>query len=105
MIDAAALAAMKPGSMLINTARGELVDEAALAEAVRSGHLRGAAVDVYSEEPAPPGHPLLGVPGIIATPHIAAMSSDNLAPTVARMFRNFELIADGQEPVAGDVVV
>jgi phosphoglycerate dehydrogenase-like enzyme len=105
MIDAAALAAMKPGAALINTARGELIDEAALAEAVRSGHLRGAAVDVYSEEPAPPSHPLLGVPGIITTPHIAAMAVDNLAPTLTRMFRNFALIADGQAPVADDVVV
>ncbi len=71
MIDAAAIAKMKPGARLINVARGDLVDAAALAEAVTSGHLAGAAVDVFPEEPATES-PLFGVPGITVTPHLGA---------------------------------
>jgi D-3-phosphoglycerate dehydrogenase / 2-oxoglutarate reductase len=72
MVNADFLTRMKRGSYLINTARGELVDEAALAEAVRSHHLAGAAVDVYTHEPPPPGHPFCNVPEIITTPHCGA---------------------------------
>lgn len=71
MIDAAALAKMRKGARLINVARGDLVDEAALAEAVTSGHLAGAAVDVFPSEPATES-PLFGVPGITVTPHLGA---------------------------------
>ncbi len=71
MIDAAALAKMKPGARVINVARGDLVDAAALAEAVISGHLAGAAVDVFPKEPATES-PLFGVPGIVVTPHLGA---------------------------------
>lgn len=72
MVNAGFLARMKPGSYLINTARGELVDEVALAEAVRAGHIAGAAVDVYAEEPPPAGHPFFGLAQIITTPHCAS---------------------------------
>lgn len=71
MINAAAIAKMKPGARVINVARGDLVDAAALAEAVISGHLAGAAVDVFPEEPATES-PLFGVPGIVVTPHLGA---------------------------------
>ncbi len=71
MIDAAALAKMKPGARLINVARGDLVDEAALADAVTSGHLAGAAVDVFPSEPATES-PLFGIPGVVVTPHLGA---------------------------------
>lgn len=71
MIDTAALAKMKRGARLINVARGDLVDEAALAEAVTSGQLAGAAVDVFPSEPATES-PLFGVPGITVTPHLGA---------------------------------
>lgn len=71
MIDAAALSKMKKGARLVNVARGDLVDEAALSEAVASGHLAGAAVDVFPEEPAT-ASPLFGVPGIVVTPHLGA---------------------------------
>lgn len=71
MIDAAALAKMKPGARLINVARGDLVDEAALAAAVTSGHLAGAAIDVFPSEPATES-PLFGIPGVVVTPHLGA---------------------------------
>jgi D-3-phosphoglycerate dehydrogenase len=71
MIDADAIGKMKPGARLINVARGNLVDEQALADAVTSGHLAGAAIDVFPSEPAT-ASPLFGVPGIVVTPHLGA---------------------------------
>jgi phosphoglycerate dehydrogenase-like enzyme len=71
MIDTAALAAMKPGSIFINIARGDVVDEPALIKALESGHLGGAALDVFSHEPLPGDSPLWQMPNVIISPHIA----------------------------------
>jgi D-3-phosphoglycerate dehydrogenase len=71
MIGARQLAGMKPGSRLVNCARGALVDESALADALNSGHLGGAAIDVYEHEP-PTGSPLLTARNVVLTPHLAA---------------------------------
>lgn len=76
LIDAAALARMKRGAYLINTARGGVVDEAALAASVRGGHLAGAAVDVLQVQGAHSPSPLIGVPGILVTPHMASLARE-----------------------------
>ncbi len=75
LIDARRLALMKPGAILINAARGGLVDEAALLAALEQGRLRGAGLDVFEQEPPQPGHPLLGRDDVVATPHIASATS------------------------------
>ncbi len=78
LIDAAALAAMPAGGLLVNTARGGIVDEAALLAALDRGHLAGAALDVFEDEPPPPEHPLRDHPRVIATPHVAGVTPDAL---------------------------
>jgi (S)-sulfolactate dehydrogenase len=76
LFDASRIAAMKDGAVLVNTARGGIVDEAALAQALRSGKLGGAALDVFGEEPLPAGSPLAGAPNLILTPHVAGLSEE-----------------------------
>ena len=84
MIGAAQLAAMPPGAVLINCARGALVDHAALAEALRGGHLFAAGLDVFDEEPLPADHPLRGAPNVVMTPHLAG-ASRQVAGNACRM--------------------
>jgi (S)-sulfolactate dehydrogenase len=76
LFNAARIAAMKPGAVLINTARGGVVDEAALAAALKSGHLGGAAVDVFGNEPVPAINRFEGCPNLILTPHIAGVTAE-----------------------------
>jgi (S)-sulfolactate dehydrogenase len=76
LFDAARIATMKDGAVLVNTARGGIVDEAALARALRDGKLGGAAVDVFGQEPLPAGSPLAGAPNVILTPHVAGLSEE-----------------------------
>ena len=88
MIDEAALSKMKDGAILINTARGGIVDEDAVVEALRSGKLRGAALDVFAHEPLGPedGERFRDVPNLVLTPHIAGItmeSSDRIAVTIS----------------------
>jgi phosphoglycerate dehydrogenase-like enzyme len=74
LFDAAAFAAMKPGALLVNIARGAIVDEGALVAALRSGPLGGAALDVFAHEPLPAGHPLWSLPNVLLSPHISGMT-------------------------------
>ena len=95
MFNAAAFAKMKCGARLINCARGELIDEAALADALKSGQLSGAAVDTFAQEP-PKNSPLIGLVNLIATPHIAgstAEAQEEVGTAVAQQVRDY--LADG----------
>ncbi len=95
MFNAATFAKMKRGARLVNCARGELIDEAALAEALKSGQLAAAAVDTFAEEP-PKNSPLIGIANLIATPHIAgstAEAQEEVGTSVAQQVRDY--LADG----------
>jgi D-3-phosphoglycerate dehydrogenase len=105
MIDKAAFAAMKKTAVLINVARGGVVAEGDLIEALRSGEIAGAAMDVFETEPLPPDSPLLTLDKLVVTPHLAAIASDNFAPTVLRMFDNIARVARGEPVREGDLVV
>ena len=105
IINRETLALMKPGSLLVNAARGGIVVEKDLAEALKTGHLRGAASDVFAREPVEDGNPLVGLETAINTPHLAAVSTDTFEPTVKRMIDNLVAVLEGREPRPGDVVV
>jgi (S)-sulfolactate dehydrogenase len=77
LFDAARIAAMKPGAVLINTARGGIVDEAALGAALKRGHLGGAAIDVFAAEPLPAATHFMDCPNLLLTPHIAGLSVES----------------------------
>ncbi|WP_395541325.1 NAD(P)-dependent oxidoreductase [Neotabrizicola sp. sgz301269] len=97
LIDAAALARMKPGSVLVNVARGPLVVEESLIRALASGHLGGAALDVFDTQPLPADHPLLKLPNVILTPHMAGI-------TVESMLRMGQgVVAEARRIMAGEL--
>jgi D-3-phosphoglycerate dehydrogenase / 2-oxoglutarate reductase len=97
ILDADALAKMKPGAFLVNTTRGELIDEAALAAALEAGHLGGAALDVFPTEPLPIDSPLRRAPRIVLTPHSAWYSPEALAELPRRAAENLTMLLAGEE--------
>ena len=91
MIGAAELALMRKGAYLVNAARGGVIDEQALVEALRTGHLGGAALDVFEEEPLPAEHPFRSLPNVVLTPHLGAATAEaqqNVAIEIATAVRN-----------------
>ena len=96
MVNAEWLRAMKPSAYLINTARGPLIDEAALAAALRAGEIAGAGLDVLSVEPPPGDHPLLGVPNCVITPHLAWAARASRARLLATVEENVRSFLAGQ---------
>jgi D-3-phosphoglycerate dehydrogenase len=91
LIDQAAIAKMKPGARLVHAARGGIVDEAALAEALRSGHLAGAALDVFEQEPLPADSPLRSAPNLVLTPHLGASTHEARHSVAVEMSRQVVL--------------
>lgn len=98
LIDARALRRMKPTAYLINTARGAIVDEAALRQALIEGWIAGAALDVLSQEPPPDDHPLWGLDNVILTPHAAFYSQEAIADLATRAARHVVQALSGQVP-------
>ncbi len=96
MIDAAALATMKPGSYLINTARGSVVDHAALAQSLRSGHLAGAGLDVYPAEPKVPAE-LLDIENVVLLPHLGSANSETRVAMGMCALANVAAFAEGAD--------
>ena len=97
LIDAAALARMKPGAVLVNTARGGLVDQAALAEALRGGRLAAAGLDVFETEPLDAADPLLALPNVVLTPHVGWLTSGTFDRSLAVAAENCRRLAAGEE--------
>jgi phosphoglycerate dehydrogenase-like enzyme len=96
LIDAAALARMKPGAILVNTARGGLVDEAALLAALDGGRLRGAGLDVFAQEPTAADNPLLRHGRTVLMPHLAWLTPETLGRSLVVVAENFRRLRDGE---------
>jgi phosphoglycerate dehydrogenase-like enzyme len=97
LIDQRALARMKPAAVLINTARGGLVEETALVEALTSGRLLAAGLDVLAEEPPPPDHPLLSLDNVVLTPHVAWLTQETLSRSFDVTLENIRRLRDGRD--------
>ena len=100
MIDGRALSRMRPGSWIVNTARGALIDEPALVEALSEGHLAGAGLDVFAHEPLSPQSPLLRQPTVIVTPHIAGSTRDAWIARTEAAWSNVHRIESGLPPLS-----
>ena len=94
------LAMMKPTALLINTARGPVVDEAALIEALRTGKIAGAGLDVFEQEPIDPGNPLLSMDNVALTPHIAGITWDTWSRRARFAYANMQRVWRGEAPEA-----
>jgi phosphoglycerate dehydrogenase-like enzyme len=96
MIDERAIASMKPDAVLVNTARGGLVDYDALYRALSTGRLRGAGLDVFESEPATAGHPLFHLPNVVVTPHVAWLTTQTISRGLGVFAENCRRLRDGE---------
>jgi D-3-phosphoglycerate dehydrogenase len=103
MFGAARLARMKPGAGLVNTARGGIVDEAALYDALVAGHLRGAGLDVFDSEPTKPDNKLFALEQVLMAPHMAGVTTESVIGMGVATARNILSVLDGT-PIAENVV-
>ena len=99
LIDAAALAIMKPGAILVNTSRGGIVDEAALIAALEAGRLAGAGLDVFATEPVDPGNPLLLRSDVVVTPHVVWYTRDTMRRYLTEAIASCRRLRDGEDLV------
>lgn len=99
LVDASALAALPRGALLVNAARGGLIDYFALYGALSSGHLGGAGIDVYWTEPFPPEDPLLKFPNVIATPHVAGVTDGSYADIADVVASNIDRLRRAEPPL------
>ena len=97
LIDRATIARMKPGAVLVNTSRGPIVDEDALAEALRDGRLAAAGLDVFGVEPVALDNPLLGLDNVVLTPHVTWYTVDTMRRYLGEAVANCRRIRDGQQ--------
>ena len=97
LIDRAALERMKPGAVLVNTARGGLVEEAALVEALTNGGLLAAGLDVLAQEPPSTDHPLLSLDNVVLTPHVAWLTQETLSRSLDVTLENIRRLRDGRD--------
>lgn len=104
IVDEAFLKAARPGLILINTARGSLVDERALAAAITEGRVLGAGLDVTADEPINPDSPLLALDRVVLTPHVGGAVANNFPRVIARAHGNARAVLDGGDIAPGDVV-
>jgi phosphoglycerate dehydrogenase-like enzyme len=99
MINAAALRRMRPKAILINTCRGEVVDEPALIEALRQGQILAAGLDTQAKEPADPANPLLKLPNVTLTPHTAGPTVDSFRKRFQNGYANIQRVSNDQPPL------
>ena len=97
MIDRAAIDAMKPGAILVNTARGGLVDQTALVAALKSGKIRAAGLDVFDPEPVPADDPILALDNVSLTPHLAWLTAETLERSIEIALENCRRLDDGRD--------
>jgi phosphoglycerate dehydrogenase-like enzyme len=99
LVDGAALALMKPTAVIVNVARGGVIDEAALVDALRAGRLGGAGLDVFATEPVPPTDPLRGLgAAVVATPHVAGVTDGTAKRRAGAAIENIARVEHGHEP-------
>lgn len=99
MIDAGALGRMKPTAIIINTCRGEVIDEAALIDALQHGRILAAGLDTVAKEPPDPRNPLLALPNVTLTPHSAGPTVDSYHKRFRNGYANIQRVAGGQPPL------